>query len=373
MKVAELKQISYDLEKLVVAALVRGLVGLDVVPKDALSKEGKEIVAGVDYLLKLGHKTPISRGTALSAAVDVGGGDRAALAEYMSAVMKEGGGKEVGAILEAIAEQNTLTEIVNEANRQLAERTFSPTSFAPLLAVKPKDRLVPAGELLVDGQLPPIPSGVPVSLPTLQEVSGGVFGVWVIGGKAKAGKSTLAVQLAVEVSQTVPVIYYDMENGEQVLLYRLGKALGSAQAVKEATKQFYLRRSTKTLEQDLAHVPAPAVIVIDSLQKLPTKMDQRRTGLDHWLGRFEALKAAGYTIMIVSEVNGFGGYKETSEIGYTADFAFQVENHGDYASLLVTENRHRQQTGHICDVERVNDWFFKEADDLGADHRNGGL
>ena len=188
--------------------------------------------------------------------------------------------------------------------------------------------------------------------------------MWAIGGKKKMGKSTLAVQLSLEVARVQPVVYYDMENGESVLLYRIGRMFGGdVKKVREATKQFYMRSSARTLDADLAAVPPPPLVVIDSLQKLPTKLDQRRTGLDAWLLRLEALKKQGYSVLLVSELNGFGGYKETGEVEYTVDLGLQLVGNGDYVTVNCVANRHRPNEGEICNLERVNEWAFAETDD----------
>jgi hypothetical protein len=363
----KLHQISEELEHSLIAGLFRGTVPLDMVPKDALSKEGKEVYGGVDYLSRLGHKPPFSRQTVLVSASDVKGADKGALAPYIATVLKVGGGREVPDLMQALAEQQALVEITNEAAKQIEAGVYDPTAFRALFDVKKGRELESVGALLKDGKLPPIPTGVKISLPMLQEASGGVFGLWVIGGKSGAGKSALAVYLSLIVAAEMPVLYYDMENGEQVMLYRIGKIYGDdMEKVKKATERFYIRRNPRDLDADVATVPAPAMIVIDSLQKLPTKMDQRRMWLDHWLGRLEKLKQQGYTVLVVSELNGLGGFKETGEIEYTADFGFQLIKDGDIAMVNVVKNRHRPSIGEICYLERVNDWAFQETEDLGA-------
>lgn len=363
--------VSRDLEHALVGALVRGQVEPDIVPKSALSKEGQAVVEGVEFLrskkTKARRNNPISRQDILIAAGDAMGGDKDTLRPYIVEVMDQGG-EEVSVVLQALMEQQALQGIINEASTQIAGHTFDPSAFKPHFEVKKSHGLAPASTLLVNDKLPPIPSGVPVSLPMLQAASGGIFGVWVIGGKSGVGKSTLGWQLTIEVARTMPALVYDMENGETTLLYRIGKALGGdIQKVKEATKQIYIRRNIRTLTEDLAAVPAPALIVVDSLQKLPTKIDQRRGGIDHWLNRLESLKDQGYSVLIISELNGLGGFKETGEIEYTADFGMQLWPRDEGVEVQVLKNRHRPELGHICDLSRVNGWWFQEADDLGTD------
>lgn len=360
----QVKQLSPDLEQIVCAAAITGLLPLDAVPVDALGKNAMEVISGCQYLAERGHKAPFPRQSVLVAAVDFAGAEASELRGYIADALKVGVGKEVKDILKSLNDQEQLRAIINEASSQLESRVFSPGAFKPLLEAQPTGGLQSASDLLKDGKLPPIPSGVQISLPRLNEASGGVFGMWAIGGKKKMGKSTLAVQLSLEVARVQPVVYYDMENGENTLLYRIGRIFGGdIKKVREATKQFYMRSSAKTLDQDLAAVPAPALLVIDSLQKLPTKLDQRRTGLDAWLLRLEALKKQGYSVLLVSELNGFGGYKETGEVEYTVDMGLQLVGNGDYVTVNCVANRHRKNEGEICNLERVNEWAFAETDD----------
>jgi hypothetical protein len=338
-------------------------VSLGSVPDDALSKLARQAYEGAAYLSARGHKPPFARNSVLCAAVDFHGADASELRPYLAQVLKTGVGMEISDLLRGLDEQESLKAIVNEASEQLEAREFNPGAFAGLLEARHKSALQSASDLLKDDKLPPIPSGVPISLPRLQEISGGIFGVWAIGGKPKMGKSTLAVQLSLEVAKAMPVLYYDLENGETVLLYRIGCMFeGDIQKVREATKQFYIRSVPKDLEKDVLSVPAPALVVIDSLQKLPTKIDQRRTGIDAWLLKLEALKKRGYTVLIVSELNGLGGYKETGEVEYTVDLGLQLIGNGEFVTVNCVANRHRKTTGEICDLERVNDWSFTEVD-----------
>ena len=361
--------ISEELESCLVGSALRGTLSLDLVPTETMTPDGQAVMQGAAFLAASGVMPPFSKTAIISTASDIAGGDKVKLRPYVDKAMKDTE-KDAGtaAILQKLHEQQALTEIMNSAQTQLAARTFDPSAFTSALAVKKKTTLAPASTLLVNDTLPPMPTGYPVrSLPALTKASGGIMGVWALGGKAKAGKSTLGVQLSLDVS--VPVLYYDMENGEAVLMYRIGKALGGDVAlVRRKTERFYIRRNIQTLEADLASVPAPALVVVDSIQKLPTKLDQRRTGLDAWLLKFERLKERGYHVLLISEVNGFGGYKETGEVEYTVDFGLQIQRDDDgQASLRIVANRHRPDIGDLCYLERVNDWWWKETDDLGTE------
>jgi hypothetical protein len=204
--------------------------------------------------------------------------------------------------------------------------------------------------------------------------------MWAIGGEPGVGKSTLACQISLIAGQHMPVLYYDFENGTNVLVSHMYTGLKQdKERLTKYTQRLYMRESIRTLEADLISVPAPALIVVDSLQKLPTRTDQRRTGLDQWVHRFEQLKKRGYTVILLSELNrggyqGAGGkikysYKETGEIEYSGDFCIELrESRKDkeLTELWVVKNRHFQEKGHIVNLERVNAWWFREVEAYGV-------
>jgi len=358
--------LSEELEQGLVAALVNGLIGLDTVPRESLSGNGQAVCNGVEFLLSAGNKAPFTKATVVATACDVAGADKTTLRPYLDKALKAGDGKESADIVAKLYQQQALNELINEASRQMSAREFDARALLSKLDTSETNDLVPACDMLINGEFPQEPTGYSIpGLPMLTEASGGVMGVWAIGGKAKLGKSTLGVQVAL--GMPVPVLYYDMENGPATMLYRMGKYFGgNKQAFRERTKTFYIRRSIKTLDKDLRKVKAPALIVVDSVQKLPTNAKDRRSGIDGWLSKFERLKEDGYTTLLISEVNGFGGYKETGEIEYTVDFGMQLRRDGDYITATVVANRHRPAYGDICALERVNDWMFRESDDLGT-------
>jgi KaiC/GvpD/RAD55 family RecA-like ATPase len=186
------------------------------------------------------------------------------------------------------------------------------------------------------------------------------------------GKSTLAVQLAVEYGRVGPVLYYDMENGPEVMLYRVGKRYGGDVAkARQATKNIYFRESIRSLSDDLRSMgKRKCLVVVDSLQKLPTSVDNRRSSLDVWVHRFERLKKQGHTVILISEKNRdqYGeatqrGFKETGEIEYSADFGFHLlpeKNMDTMSKVIIVKNRHRPHSGSVCYLERVNGFRFVE-------------
>ncbi|UCD65575.1 MAG: AAA family ATPase [Deltaproteobacteria bacterium] len=195
---------------------------------------------------------------------------------------------------------------------------------------------------------------------------GGVYGINIIGGPPKTGKSCLGIQLGTEIARKkMGVLYYDFENGTQKIyqrtLSRLSrvpvnnivsteledeekKRLETAQAELQNMLQFFrvvndrqinpvtMRRHVDFLRHETRR--EDTVVVIDSLHKLPFKdFAERRTGINAWLRELESIRdelQVGF--LIISEltrqesgrydgVPHMGLFKDSSDIEYTADNA----------------------------------------------------
>ncbi|MEN8139708.1 MAG: DnaB-like helicase C-terminal domain-containing protein [Thermodesulfobacteriota bacterium] len=201
---------------------------------------------------------------------------------------------------------------------------------------------------------------------------GGIHGINILGGAPKAGKSTLAMQLATQMAQRkVPVIYYDFENGRQKILSRTlarlsrvavgdfgseaqqgqdgqdsetrGRYAKGQEEMRALLENFrvvndrsltpeLMRRHVDFLRQETHR--DDLVVVIDSLHKLPFKdFSERRTGIDAWLRELEAIRdEMGVAFLVISELNRqeggrydgvphMGLFKGSGDIEYTADNA----------------------------------------------------
>jgi archaellum biogenesis ATPase FlaH len=195
---------------------------------------------------------------------------------------------------------------------------------------------------------------------------GGIYGLNIIGGPPKAGKSCLGIQIGSEIAKKkMGVIYYDFENGTQKIyqrtLSRLSKVpvdkivstqLGAEeQARLEAGRedlqtmlQFFrvvndrqitpgiMRRHIDFLRHETRR--EDTVVVIDSLHKLPFKdFAERRTGINAWLRELESIRDELHVgFLIISEltrqesgrydgVPHMGLFKDSGDIEYTADNA----------------------------------------------------
>jgi KaiC/GvpD/RAD55 family RecA-like ATPase len=216
----------------------------------------------------------------------------------------------------------------------------------------------------------------------ITEATGGLFGLWVIGGEPGVGKSTFALQVLLGIAETgITVILVDAENGKDATVRRAYLALRKDRdRLARVLRHVIYVPSARGLDTILAKHPAPALLVVDSLQKLPTKLDQRRTGLDAWLRRFEIYKKdMGYTVLLLSEMPRstykkpdedpnpwVGAFAETREIEYTADLAAQmIENSMGHVNFYIVKNRNRPRKGFITTLKRLNTgWAYTEGSGL---------
>lgn len=202
--------------------------------------------------------------------------------------------------------------------------------------------------------------------PRYDAVVGGIYGLNIIGGPPKTGKSCLGIQLGTQIARKkMGVLYYDFENGTQKIyqrtLSRLSRVavpkivavelesdektrLQAAQEELQNMLQFFrvvndrqinpviMRRHIDFLRHETRR--DDTLVVIDSLHKLPFKdFAERRTGINAWLRELESIRdelQVGF--LIISELTRqesgrydgiphMGLFKDSSDIEYTADNA----------------------------------------------------
>ncbi len=358
----------------IIAGMFKGTVPRDAVEPEEVSKLGKYVLDSIRALDK-----PTSDDIILHAS-EVLGGPREALKEYLFEATSHNAGADTSEILRKVRDKQVLLDLINEAGSQLQKGSLDLTLINGLLTTETatSHHLESAADLIKDG-LPPKPTGFTIrSLPYLTQQTGGIYGVWAVGGGPGVGKSTLAWQIALDLaSQGIPVLEYDFENGFAVLMDHTNEIFkGNIPKMREATKNIYVRDSIRSLDSDLARVPPPALIVVDSIQKLPGSVEYRRNSLDRWIHRLEYLKKRGYCVLLVSEIGraSYGGdayigsFKETGEIEYSADTGLQLIDEGTMGvSVVIVKNRHRPHKGPVAILQRKDAWRFKEVPTTGAD------
>lgn len=355
-----------ELESALMSLILRGLLDPGELDPKELSKTGRTVLAAAVSMLGRGVECPLDHRPLARVAIDVAGGDPSEVKRYLQGVTNASL-KSPTEVLALVRNKQLLVRIINEAGRQLSTLEFDPGVFGGFVG-ESGTPLAPLSEVLGEST-PTMPVGTEIkSLPVLSERSGGIFGVWAIAGAPGVGKSALAEQIALDVGQRMPVLLYDFENGTAVLLYRAFHVFGRRLA--DLGTRIFLRESIRTLDADLVGVPPPALVIVDSVQKLPASVEYRRTGLERWVHRLEGLKKRGYHVLLVSEVGrshygsdpSVGAFKETGEIEYSADLGIQLVEAGDESSVEVhiVKNRHHAHRGLAVVLHRVKDWWFRE-------------
>lgn len=363
--------LSHDLEVAILSAVLRGYAGSDVVEEQEISKVGRVVLRVTKGLEEEGVKPPYNLYSVQLTAVDVFGAPREEIRRYLAECHRVQAEADVAEVLGRVRDKQVLVSLVNEAATQLGKGALDVGAISALLGSREDSRApTPVSERIRDG-LPEPPRGIPLgSLPGLTKVTGGVYGVWGLAGEPGVGKSTLAWQIALDVGRGIPVIYDDHENGFAVLMDHTREVFeGDLDRIRRATTRLYYCDNARDLDRYLAAVAPPALVIIDSLQKLPASVEYRRQSLDRWIHRLELLKKRGYHVLLVSEVPRtlYGGepniaaFKETGEVEYAADLGLQIMGtEGDAALVYVIKNRHHPHKGYVCTLRRERSWWFKE-------------
>ncbi len=360
-----------DLERAVLYAVMNGKMEAKAVSVDELSKLGRTILKAMGGLSN--GKSVLKPKTVFLAATELHRADPGEVKQYIKDIASAEI-PEIQSIITTLARKRIINSLVNEASDQVASGEYSLLALKSLMEKHGTTRnaLVPLLEEMGDSEGPPQGEPLPC-LPRLAQAVGGVYGVWVVQGEPAAGKSTLALQVAMSVGRRRPVLYYDFEQGTGVIKWHISKALcGDKQKIKEATHQMYIRHSMSTMESDLEMIGQPCLVVVDSIQKVASSVTYRRESLEAWVHKLEALKKYGHHVIMVSEKRRgtygearLDGGKETGELEYSADTALDLllpnEEDGSTVSLHITKNRHYTKKGYLGDIHRTNSWWFQEA------------
>jgi hypothetical protein len=359
-------KLSIDLEYALLAAVLRGGIAPSEVSAEELSAEGGRVLAALKSL------SPPAPPEALELVLrEMYGWDKTTAAQVVARIADAlPASMGAQAARRHVRMRYALVRLVNEATRQMDAGAVDLDALLRILSTLGYEREPETlAAILKSGWLPPVPR---IALPSLPQVTGrlgGITGFIALAGEPGVGKSTLAFQMALDAVQVMPVLYYDLENGRYTVGERLRAVCGdNLELARERTKRLYYREAAGWLEVDLLAVGSPALVVIDSIQKLPTAAEFRRAGLDRWVHRLEGLKARGYHVLVVSEVarSQYGGdawigaYKETGEIEYAADLGLQLLPEPTGASLHVVKHRHGAWRGMVARLRRERGFVWVE-------------
>jgi hypothetical protein len=310
----------------------------------------------------------------LTLATEGFGADHGRMQEYLANVARHTI-PAASSIYQVLKDRNALINIINEINKQLTTGDLDLSRLQQYTTSRgPQLDLTTASDDLENGE--PVPPEGPkiVSLPRLSQATNGAYGIYLIAGMPNVGKSTVGAQVTTDIAAKgkLPCLVYDYENGRNAYLYRLVRNFGMEQA-RRIGKRIFIRESLKTLNRDLNTIKPPAVLVIDSIQKIATKSDDRREGLDGWVHRFEEIKKEGYHVVLISEINraSYSGdpkldcFKETGALEYAADSAVVLQEASEgLLKLWLVKNRHYPLKGQIGMIERSKqrEFWFQEVE-----------
>jgi len=368
-----------QLEHSLLNAIREGTIAPSMLSAEELSKEGKLTLKSINHLLKHGAKTPLKATAVRLVAMKIFGGGRGTMKKYLRTLEKAVVEDDAKVIIKTAHSKEALVNLINEASTQLCEGDFDGTRLSAFMGSEPatNGKLRSVADDLSDG-FPEPPRGIPMSsLPTISKATHGFSGLWILGGEPGVGKSTLAWQIAIELSEKISVLYHDLDGTG--LDYFLNNTLsifeGNKKKVRQCMRQFYFREDLNKIDEDLAAMMAPMLIVVDSMQTVPVNISHRRNSLDKWLIEFKGIAKRGYPMLIVSEVPrgsyenvSMGGYKETGELEYAGSVCARmmgnIEDEDEPIQFHIIKNKHYKRHGHIIDLERTKgkDYWFGEVE-----------
>lgn len=356
-------------ELTLVGALLKKKITVDDLEPRTLSHTGRKIWQAAKSLQDQGG-TYDDTGVKL-AAVEVFGLAKDRLLDYLAAVAKAET-TNAADIYGLLRKRNALIQVANEVQGQLASGNLDLDKIGGYVSavVGAKTDLVSVEEDLAEGEPSPPSGPLLQTLPTLSGAVNGLHGLWVVAGITGVGKSTLARQIAIDSSREIPVLIYSFEDTKREILYQLCSNFG-LEAARRIGKRLYIRESLRTLRKDLARVPPPAVVLVDSIQRVPVKSDDYLQGLNTWLNKFEEIKQSGYAVILCSEINRqsytgdprLDAFKESGRIEYAATFALVLqEADAGMVRLHIVKNRYFPNRGLLGLIDRCRPHWFREVD-----------
>jgi len=361
-------KLNTDLEQSLLKAISLGLTSPSTLDPKEISKVGRAVLRASAHLINNGATTPLKLSAIYITSKKIFGKDSKEITKYLRQVEKIDLGDDASAVIQTLKDKDALVQIVNEAGTQLKEGAPNFLRFQTMLSERESDgtgRRIKSLSDQVGEKWPPPPCGPSIkSLPQVSKASNGICGIWALGGDPGVGKSTLAWQLALEMNDHMDVLYYDLDGTGTDWFIERGKHIyESTKRFKKHTDRIFVRNGIASLDTDLMRIGAPALIIIDSLQTLPTNLSHRRSSLDKWLVDFKSIHKRGFTFILVSEVGrnsygepGLDSFKETGEIEYACSFGCILtgdpEEEDEPIEFTIVKNRHSKKKGHLLDLER---------------------
>ncbi len=376
-------KLAAELEKALLLSIAQGVSQPDVVEADELSKIARQTYESICHLFKRKVRPPLKPDSILLTAQSLFGVEKEDFKDYLRSFKDLDVGEEISEIARTAREKQLLVRLINEAGQQLSKGHLDPRELARLMEANgAAPSSIQSLSLSVQDKFPTTPTGIPIeSLPCLSEIANGLIGVWIVGGEPGLGKSTLAFQLGLDAAKHIPTIYYDLDGTGHVWLLDRVKSIcfGDIKTFRRLTRQFYLREAIHSLDDDISALrkehDGEILVVIDSLQTLPTSIKYKKESLDSWINRFKQLTKQNIVVLAVSEQNraNYGearmaGFKGSGDIEYAGSLCIQLlqeeeADEQDPVQVHVVKNRHGKKKGHIVDLVRDRKkifWFNEE-------------
>src|SRR5207245_10349472 len=105
--------LSGDLEKCVLYAAMQGLVPLETIHEEELSKQGRVVLGALKRLLVSRGNPPFTGRSVYLVATDVLGADRREIKQFIKSIEGATVGEEVEDVLKAVRDKETLVEVAN--------------------------------------------------------------------------------------------------------------------------------------------------------------------------------------------------------------------------------------------------------------------
>lgn len=195
------------------------------------------------------------------------------------------------------------------------------------------------------------PHGRPIAnFPLLTDAIGGLRGITVVGGQTGHAKSRLAANIVANVGgPALPVLYLDMENDDQVdehgepITRTVGDWIIEAYGREcPALETLYGYSTIEALDHDIPLVKPPALVVLDTVTAVVGQEgEQMRTKMAARVEWAKLLVRRGYLVLLVSQLNAFGAFKESRSLEEGAWTALTVRKAGDQVEVDVGKVRTR--------------------------------
>lgn len=362
-----------DLQHIALRCLVDGTLEPSLFQDSDFEKVERAIYHAIQKIKKGTKVKKITPKSLMVAATEFEGVDKSDVEPVFDEMKRQEPPEVIQFLVQEIKQQRALFKSLEAIEKQISQKgTFDPLAIMTPLNSVSEDRLLQPLSEVFEGGIPEAPVGIQFPHNKyLTKYTGGLIGVWVIAGSPGIGKSTLALQLAIQAAKIMPVIHYDFELGPRLLAYRLSEALKTNEKtlIKDTTN-YYIRSNASSMDSEILSFTPPALVVIDSFQSLPSSVEHKKESLDKWMYKCEQLALRGYSVLLVSETNrenytkaSMSSFKETGSIEYKAHVGIQLlstKGDDDTLKVHIVKNRHYPYKGHLLDLTRVNHWWFRE-------------